>query len=81
MHHPPQSDDGRPGPRICLHEDHHTIQQAWRCASLIAENQGIKPVIYDVETDRLLDPFEIEDAHRQDQDLNAKPGQEQPEAS
>ena len=65
--HQPPGEDNRPGPRICQH-DHPTIQEAWLCAQKTAQQTGSDPVIYDVETDRLLDPFEIEDAHRQDLD-------------
>ena len=61
-------EDARPGPAICPHH-RPTIQEAWRCAQQAAQrNGGDRPVIYDVETDRLLDAFEIEDAHRQDND-------------
>ena len=56
-----------PGPRLCQH-DHATIQAAWQCILDNTQPPGNDPVIYDVETDRVLDPFEIEDAHRQDMD-------------
>ena len=62
--HSGSPDLSTPGAPLCDHL-HPDIQEAWICARDAADRTGTTPVIYDVETDRLLDAFEIEDAHRQ----------------
>ena len=63
----PSPDDQEPGPPLCNH-NHPTIQDAWTCAISTNLSTGTHPVIYDVETERILSLFEIEDTHRQDMD-------------
>ena len=63
----PSFEPDKPGPPVCRH-DHPTIQDAVVCAKEQSTRLNTVPVIYDVETNRVLDAFEIEDAHRQDHD-------------
>ena len=63
-----------PGPRICKHK-HDTIQSAYECGQDISKaasegtNGHMEFVIYDVETERILNSYEVEDAYRQNHDF------------